>query len=52
MDETEYHEHPLFNGQYHAAVWVQIWASGGTDDTEAPEGIPVTCAICGRPRDE
>lgn len=48
----EYHEHPFFNGSYHKAVWVQIWSGGGTNEIEAPEGVPVTCAICGRARGE
>lgn len=43
----EYHEHPLFNGQYHTAVWVRTWASNGTND-EPPDDAPVLCAICGR----
>ena len=46
----EYHEDPVFYGRYHIAVWVQIWSSGGTNDLEAPEGVPVTCVICGKPR--
>lgn len=48
----EYHEHPFFNGQYHYAVWVQIWSSGDTNETETPKDVPVSCAICGRYRDE
>ena len=43
----EYHEHPLFNGQCHSAVWVKTWASTGTND-EAPSDAPISCAICGR----
>ena len=44
----EVHEHPLFNGQYHDAVWVQTWVTGDANDIEAPEGTPITCAICGK----
>lgn len=43
----EYHEHPLFNGQWHKPVWVKIWASGGTNEIEPPGDVPVTCMICG-----
>lgn len=43
----EYHEHPLFNGQYHNAVWIKTWVSDGTNN-EAPEDAPILCAICGR----
>lgn len=48
----EYHEHPCFNGQYHRAVWVQAWTTGGTNEIEAPEGTLVTCVICGRARSD
>jgi len=44
----EYHEHPFFYGQYHMAVWEKTWTSGGTNGLEAPEGTPISCAICGR----
>ena len=44
----EMHEHPLFNGQYHVAVWVKTWSSGGTNDE--PPDVPLTCAICGKMR--
>lgn len=47
---ADYHEHPWFNGQYHQAVWVQTWASSGSND-EAPPDAPVSCAICGRSKD-
>lgn len=43
----EYHEHPLFKGQYHNAVWRKTWASSGCND-EAPLDAPISCAICGR----
>lgn len=42
----EMHEHPVFNGCYHAPVWAKIWASTGTND-EPPEDTPITCVICG-----
>ena len=45
---AEYHEHPFFNGQFRSAVWVQIWVSGGTNEFYAPDGAPITCAVCGR----
>ena len=44
---NEVHEHPLFNGQYHEAIWAQMWVSGDTSSL-APDGTPITCAICGR----
>ena len=46
----EWHEDPYFNGQQHLAVWCKSWVSGGTADLEAPEGVPITCAICGKPK--
>jgi len=45
--QPEYHEHPLFNGQWHKAVWVKTWSSTGTSDKE-PYDAPISCAICGR----
>ena len=50
--QTEVHEHPHFNGQYHNAVWVQTWASGDTSELEPPEEAPISCAICGLPKPE
>ena len=50
--EEEWHEHPYFNGQHHRAEWVQTWTSDRTDETEAPEGTPISCAVCGRFRDD
>ena len=43
----EIHEHPAFYGEYHPAVWVQTWASNGTNN-EPPPDVPVTCAVCGK----
>ncbi len=43
----EWHEHPMFNRQYHRAVWVYQWASSGTED-KPPEDCPIVCAICGK----
>ena len=43
-----YHEHRSFKGSWHAPVWVQKWVSGDTDNEQAPEGTPISCAICGR----
>jgi len=45
--KEEYHEHPLFNGQYHWAVWVQTWVSSGANDV-IPYDAPISCVICGR----
>jgi len=45
--ENEVHEHPFFNGQYHQAVWVYQWASGGTNSEPPPDCLQI-CAICGR----
>ena len=45
------HEHPLFNGQYHEAVWVKTWGSNKTDE-DAPDDAPISCAICGRAKDD
>ena len=45
-EQEEVHEHPVFNGQYHTAVWVKTWASDGTTG-EPPLDAPVQCAICG-----
>lgn len=50
--KEEVHEDPVFNGQYHTAVWVKTWVSTGTNDIEPPEDAPVSCSICGRLRDD
>lgn len=52
LQEDEYHEHPQFNGQWHQAVWVQTWVATRSNEIEAPDETPVTCAICGKVRDE
>jgi len=36
-----------FNGQYHVPVWIQTWASSGTNDVP-PDDALVSCAICGK----
>ncbi|KKM24122.1 hypothetical protein LCGC14_1608280 [marine sediment metagenome] len=46
----EQHENPWFNGQYHTAVWVKTWAGINTNE-EPPSDAPISCAICGRPRE-
>ena len=43
----EWHEHPLFNSQFHRAIWVKTWASGDAS-SKTPEGAPVSCEVCGR----
>ena len=48
--EDEIHEHPLFDGQYHKAIWMKKWASTGTND-KAPDDALVTCAICGKAKE-
>ena len=45
--KEEWHEHPLFNGQWHRAIWVKTWVSTGTNNI-CPEDAPISCAVCGR----
>ena len=45
--EQDYHEHPLFNGQYHQALWLYVWASGDTNG-EIPRDASMVCAVCGK----
>ena len=47
----ETHEHPMFNGQYHTAIWAQSWVSDGTGP-EGPPDTPVACLVCGKVREE
>ncbi len=46
MSEQEMHEDPGFN-TFHTPVWVQVWTTDNTAETEAPPGMPITCSICG-----
>lgn len=50
--ESAWHEHPLFNGQYHQAVWAHSWVSSGMADTEPPPDSPVICLVCGRVKED
>ena len=43
----EWHEHPLFNGSYHEAIWCYVWSSTNTVG-EIPPEAPIQCSVCGK----
>ena len=50
-NQEEIHEHPLYNGEWHQAVWMKYWVTSGANDDGAFPPAPVYCAICGKARE-